>query len=239
MSVYYILVLPLSLLKPSQAVSAIYNEQSLLSPFPFIFPLWRDYENFHIVCWLGKDLALYLYLVYFMDVYLLWTLCVIPTAIIGIHFVILTFFVKSAFIDHIHYYSQFMWLSANFVWAFGEIFKPFGGDHDDAVSFMIFGVKSFITFRWWCSWLLVSAIFPIFILYMYWIPAAYLYREIDSTAVDSSSDVMSYQNSEYCSLLNVVKIRNPNEMNCNNNDNNNDNRRYGLFEEGSSSYLLI
>jgi hypothetical protein len=129
-------------------------------------------------------------------------------------------------------------------------------DDDDAVSFMIFGVKSFVTFRWWCSWVLVLAPFPIFIFYVYWIPAAYLNREIDRiTAVESSSDAMSYQNSEYCSLLNVVEIRNSNDMNNNNNNNNvmingessnnnnsyyeNCNRRYGLFEEGSDYECMI
>lgn len=183
MVVYYTIILPLSLLKPPHTVSEVFNEHGFTSPCPSVFPLWRDYENFHIVCWLGKDLALYFYLVYFIDDYFMWTVCVIPTALIGIHFIILTFFVKTSFVDHLHYYSQFMWLLANFVWAFGEIFKPFGV-HDDAIPFTTFNADSYSTMRWWCSWLLVAALLPLMFMYLYWIPATYSGR-IDRIHLDS------------------------------------------------------
>lgn len=169
---YYVIILPLGYLKPSEEVCAIFNEHGLLSPFPSLFPLWRDYENFHIICWLGKDLALYIYLVYFIDNFCMWTFFVVPTVLIGVHFIILTLFVKTSFIDHIHYYSQFMWVVANFFWAFGEIFEPFG-QHDDAVSFVRFDPLSYSTMRWWCAWILLSALITLAIMYVYWIIATY------------------------------------------------------------------
>ena len=176
LAVYYLIIRPLDLLKPSKEISDLYNENKLLSPFPLIFPLWRDYENFHIVVWLGKDIA---WNGSACDINVnwnvMWNIFTIPTILVGIHFVILTFAVKHAFIDHIHYIMLFLWVCANILWAFAELYLPFGA-LDDAIPITRISSDDYDYLRWWCAWVLILDLGMVASLYLYWIPASYLGR---------------------------------------------------------------
>ena len=56
--------------------------------------------------------------------YLVWIIFVIPTLTVAFDFVLVTLFSKGLFIDHMHYVAQLLWVSANILWAFGEIYYP-------------------------------------------------------------------------------------------------------------------
>lgn len=188
LGVYYAIIRPFDLLKPSKTINDFYNEHGMESPFPLLFPLWRDYENFHIVVWLGKDIA---WNGSFnnnnVNWNAMWNVFVIPTVLIGIHFVILTFTVKSMFIDHIHYISQFIWVSGNIVWAFGEMYHP-TGFHDDAIDVTYLSSNDYFYLRWWAGWIFVTALLILAPLYLYWIPATYFGLIPDSLLSEEEND---------------------------------------------------
>lgn len=54
---YYAVVLPCGWLKPTAAAKALADDQTLRSPFPWLFPELRDYECAHLVFWIGKDIS--------------------------------------------------------------------------------------------------------------------------------------------------------------------------------------
>lgn len=186
LGVYYLIIRPFGLLKPSQEISDLYNENQLESPFPLLFPLYRDYENFHMVVWLGKDIAWNgsaCENINNINWSIMWNIFTIPTILIGIHFVILTFSIKLAFIDHIHYIILFLWVSANIVWAFAELYSPLGS-LDDAVPLLDTSTESYEYLRWWSGWTLIVDIMVVILLYVYWISATYLgWIEIDKNEV--------------------------------------------------------
>ena len=93
----------------------IYEDAGLSSRFSY-FESWRQYENVHIVCWIGKDYA------WLTENRIMWVIFTIPTIMIAIDFVISTGYAKNMIIDHCYYISQFLWVSANVIWAYGELF---------------------------------------------------------------------------------------------------------------------
>ena len=109
-------------IKPSKASLRKYDESGLICRYPFIHS-WREYENLHILWWCGKDTA------WNLDIKEMWIVFAIPTVVMALDFVIATFYVKSGWIDHVHYAAQFIWVVANLVWAVGELWRL---DSDEA-----------------------------------------------------------------------------------------------------------
>jgi len=102
------------------------------------------------------------------------------------------------FVDGIHYIAQFIWVVGNLTWAAGEVFAPYDGAYDNAISFQeglrhhhiktkheVDDPSISVTYddistwdyahkspRWFACWLFVFALFPIFVLYFVLVPWA-------------------------------------------------------------------
>jgi len=88
LGIYYLIIRPLGLLKPSEKAISIYDDTGLTPRFPAIFNTWREYENIHILFWLGKDTA------WSTDIPSMWVVFVIPTLTIAFDFVLVTSMIK-------------------------------------------------------------------------------------------------------------------------------------------------
>lgn len=88
LGVYYFIIRPLGLLKPNADAVAIYDDTGLSTRFPLFFNTWREYENIHILFWLGKDTA------WSANVQSMWVIFVIPTLTIAFDFVLVTSMMK-------------------------------------------------------------------------------------------------------------------------------------------------
>ena len=83
--------------------------------FPF-FQTWRQYEQVHILFWIGKDFA------WNTGDAPLWYACSICTFLIAIDFVWESSQQANMGIEFVHYLSILLWVTANIVWAGGELF---------------------------------------------------------------------------------------------------------------------
>jgi hypothetical protein len=167
--VYYIFMRPMHIKPPSLESVDHYNETGLNPPFPGYFATWREYENCHILFWLCTDYA------WNTLNQPLWIITGIPTILIAADFVVSSFREPRLMIDHYHYLAQFLWFSANFIWAYGELFDP---QNDYPYSLFASDPNARLTCRWWSSWCLVTAYVPIIVLKILWIAKTRrLYRE--------------------------------------------------------------
>lgn len=55
--IYYLALKPLRIMNENTAKGDTYNTTGLECRFSWFFKSWREYENFHILLWIGKDLA--------------------------------------------------------------------------------------------------------------------------------------------------------------------------------------
>lgn len=161
---YHIFLRPVGLIKYNQEKAKLYESAGLVSRFEY-FQTWRQYEHSHTLFWLGKDWSWNQLNPYS------WIFFLIPTVLIAADFIITTWKSKKMTIDCMHYVAQLMWVMGNFTWALCEIFVLDSKD-DDKVVDNIFDVRfpSQYQGRWWASWVLFFAYFPVFGLYMIWLP---------------------------------------------------------------------
>ena len=156
--VFVLIIKPLDILRPSEEALEYFNERAhrkaILPPFVHS---WRDYENTHIFFWLGKDTA------WNSSVRSMWVIFVIPTLLIAGDFVISTFYVKTAIVDHAHYVAVMLWVLGNIVWAASETFDL---DPDTPYKLFSSSVNAVHVCRFWASWLLLSTYIPICMLYI-------------------------------------------------------------------------
>lgn len=148
-------------LEPNETAIKMYNEAGLKATFSY-FSTFRQYEHFHTLCWLGKDLC------WNTNNKYLWFIFVIPTFVISGDFIRLCSYNKKMTIDMAHYIAQFMWVLANIVWAFGELFVL---NVTDKKQYM-FNPTTY-SYRWCSAIILFCAWIPIIILYFFWIPLTY------------------------------------------------------------------
>lgn len=167
---YHIFVKILNFFQIKDNIKAdkMYNEAGLKSRFSY-FTTFRQYELFHIFCWLLKDLC------WNANIKVLWSIFVLPTFFISFDFIWLCSHNKKMTIDMCHYISQFIWVSANIIWAYGELFVTKFPDEPQKLFY-----PEKITYRWFSSVLLVCAWLPIIILYFLWIPLTY-FKHINTT----------------------------------------------------------
>jgi hypothetical protein len=114
-------------LNSNEKEDQIYNEVGLKSRFSF-FKTFKQYEHFHMFCWLGKDLC------WNGNVKVLWFLFVLPTFIISGDFIVLSIRNPVIIIDCAHYIAQFMWVTANISWAYQELFVDDMNDNPQNIS---------------------------------------------------------------------------------------------------------
>lgn len=129
------------------------------SRFP-CFSTWRQYEQIHILFWLGKDYA------WNTGDVPLWYICSISTLLIALDFIWETAQVEGLAIEVVHYLATFIWIVANMTWAIGELFYP---NRDYAYNLFSDSPIALVTCRWYSAWLLVFSIAPIVCLYFFWV----------------------------------------------------------------------
>lgn len=112
-----------------------------------------------------------------------------------------------------HYVSQFLWVTANIVWAFGELFVINGNDLPQTMF-----DPSVYSWRWASSIILFCAWIPIILLYFAWIPLTYFGYIGHNRNSESDVDIVMnpIQNKQYNSIQNTkenetneIEIKNP------------------------------
>jgi len=115
LGVYYLFLKPYNILKDDPKMTQLCLREGLIPRFSY-FKTWRQYEHFHTLCWLGKDLSWdqnnpYTYVVF-----------MIPTVLIAADFIHMSITKPKMLIDGVHYIAQLNWVLANAVWSMGELF---------------------------------------------------------------------------------------------------------------------
>jgi hypothetical protein len=122
LGVYYLVVRPFKLFKSGDPDALErYDSTGLPSRWPLLFSNWREYENIHILFWMGKDCA------WANGELIMWLIFVVPTVGIAWDLTWVSSQRKHMLLDHFHYLAQLIWVMSNAVWAGGEFFDP---DHD-------------------------------------------------------------------------------------------------------------
>ncbi len=75
--------------------------------------------------------------------------------------------VQGGLVNHIHYLMQFLWVMANLVWAYGEMFFPVV--YDDPLPIFPVTEQALYSMRWFSSWILVVAFVMGVALHVIWI----------------------------------------------------------------------
>lgn len=89
--------------------------------------------------------------------------------------------------DCVHYLAQLMWVVGNMMWALGNIFVNYNDD-DNATGLFFVTPAATVHMRWFASWVLFAAYWPIIILYIVWIPMT-LMGKFPESARDSMMEV--------------------------------------------------
>ena len=74
---------------------------------------------------------------------------------------------QGGLVNHIHYLMQFLWVMANLVWAYGELFFPVV--YDDPMPLFPVTLQDLHSMRWLSSWILVVAFVLGVVLHVVWI----------------------------------------------------------------------
>ena len=170
-TIYYVILRPLRIFpKPSQIALDDYNDSGVDPPahLSFMFRTGRQYENIHVYMWLGKDWA------WNAASPITWWISAIPTLYISIDFIYRSSFLRHGIINHIHFIVLFTWVTANLIWAWGEIYMA---DYDDVLP--LFPPEEYIedawlTCRWYSLWVLMISTCILVTMYAIWIPMSAL-----------------------------------------------------------------
>eukprot|EP01099_Mayorella_cantabrigiensis_P002369 TRINITY_DN2042_c0_g1_i1.p1 TRINITY_DN2042_c0_g1~~TRINITY_DN2042_c0_g1_i1.p1 ORF type:complete len:325 (-),score=34.71 TRINITY_DN2042_c0_g1_i1:181-1155(-) len=168
LGLYYFVVYPLKLLPPvSEEVDDIFDECPVVLPTALssVFPKLRNIENLHILCWLGKDTAWAFLIKPF------WIVFLIPTVVLSFIFFVVTSFQKHRFVSNMHYMMQCLWIAANILWAYGEIWEL---DDDLPWNIFNFSYEPTHTMRYYSSWVLFVSLLVAILIYLIWIPLTIL-----------------------------------------------------------------
>ena len=184
LAIYYLFIKPSGIkLSATSESSQMYDGTGLVPRFAY-FENWRQYENVHIVWWIGKDYA------WLTENQVMWVIFVIPTVLISIDFVICTGRTKRLMIDHCYYISQLLWVLANITWAYGELYLP--EELDEPRSPWVYDKYTKASMRWYSCWLLIFAYLPLVFLLCCWLPLmVWAYQSKDGRGVYISSYVQS------------------------------------------------
>eukprot|EP00242_Pyramimonas_sp_CCMP2087_P014724 CAMPEP_0198205060 /NCGR_PEP_ID=MMETSP1445-20131203/8539_1 /TAXON_ID=36898 /ORGANISM="Pyramimonas sp., Strain CCMP2087" /LENGTH=265 /DNA_ID=CAMNT_0043877207 /DNA_START=695 /DNA_END=1492 /DNA_ORIENTATION=- len=128
--------------------------------FPSVFVYWRDWANCQILFWSGKDLF------WLLEWETAWAVCALATLGHTLDMIRVTWMHS---VENLHYWAQLVWVIANMIWAFGDLFEPFKS-HSDPES-MFQAPSDWQNLRWWASWAILPSFLPILWLYILWVPA--------------------------------------------------------------------
>lgn len=148
---------PKNFIKNDSNLIAIYVRNGYFPYFTF-FENWKQYEFFHMVCWLTKDIGWC-----FLNQYI-WFPAVIMTLLISIDFIRYSVKGKRYAMDLTHYVIQLVWLIGNIVWSTGETFNL-----TRDTPHTIFSVPNPITSRWIASIIFTFAFAIIIAFNLTWI----------------------------------------------------------------------
>ena len=163
---YHILLRPFRVIPDDTKPLGKYYVIGLTPPISY-FATWRQYEQCHILFWMGKDLS------WIMGWKWSWLACLVPTYVIGIHFLWEALNTRRMTIECTFYLATILWITGNALWAFGELYC--GLDDDGVGPIFIFSMShvSREDLRYWASWALFIAYWPIIILLCIWMPLTY------------------------------------------------------------------
>jgi hypothetical protein len=162
---FHIFLKPFGVFQDYDYVNSTYHRPGLKSRFSY-FRNWRQYENAHTLCWLGKDLS------WNRQSAAPWIICLIPTVLIAADFIFITSHPKNRMMDDaVHYFSQLMWVIGNMLWAMGNIFVYADSDDNPRFIFKMYPTNAHL--RWAASWTLFAAFWPIIALYCVWLPLTF------------------------------------------------------------------
>eukprot|EP01041_Mallomonas_annulata_P003882 gene3882-7751_t len=179
LAIFYIIVLPLNLLPLSTAAKEAYDEMSLSSPYPYLFSTWREYENVHMILWLGKDCAWN-----HMNI-IMWYIFLIPTLLVAVDYVLNSAQHKDMLIEMSHYCAVLFWVCANAAWAVCDFYRA-GDDYPRtrAISVWTWTPEATENYRWRASLMFLLSLLPLVCLYAIWWPLS-LYKRLTSVSVFS------------------------------------------------------
>jgi hypothetical protein len=161
---YYVVVKPFKLLPAISDEAAAAYEVTDMEPHSFITPIiptWRQYENLHILFWLGKDAA------WMFAWPAMWWPFAALTVALAADFVATTSLHPGQGIHHAHYIAQALWVLSNLLWAFSDI--TYGEDLDPQPLLSPAGPRR--SLRWWAAWLLVAGLAGLAAVHAVWIAA--------------------------------------------------------------------
>mmetsp|Transcript_10719 Transcript_10719/g.18388 ORF Transcript_10719/g.18388 Transcript_10719/m.18388 type:complete len:419 (+) Transcript_10719:407-1663(+) len=127
--------------------------------FPLLFDDWRDWANLEVLFWAGKDLF------WNLGWRVPWAMCAVATLMHTADMLYVTWPLR---IENNHKWAQLIWVTANAMWAYGELFEPFK-DHSGPQTETL-APSDWRNLRWWAFWYLWLAFVPIISLYASWIP---------------------------------------------------------------------
>eukprot|EP01033_Poteriospumella_lacustris_P014852 gene14852-10620_t len=159
---FHLFLKPLGVFQSYDYANSPYDRPGLVPRFSY-FRHWRQYENAHTLCWLGKDLS------WNRLAPVPWVLCLVPTLLIAADFVFVTGHPKRRMLDDAaHYLAQLLWVVGNLLWALGNLFVD--ADTDDDPRFVFQMRPRGAHMRWYAAWALFAALWPIALLYCVWLP---------------------------------------------------------------------
>ena len=150
--VYHAVLLPFNLLPTTTEDALAPYADPEIEPHAVLAPLaptWRSYENLHVLFWLGKDTA------WSNSWPIMWWPFAALTVAIAADFVATTSLYPGRGVDHAHYVAQALWVLANLLWAFSELYY---GEEDPTPLFPADLAAAAAQPRWWCGWILVAAL---------------------------------------------------------------------------------
>ena len=192
-SSYYLIVVPYKRLfyhkksHPASSTPSYAPTETLSTGFPVLFQTWTDYENAHILFWLGKDCA------WNLEVPPMWVFFMVPTLMIGCDFAWKSMWKKRLVIDHAHYLAQLFWVLSNAVWAAVELFFDEDGPLDEPVSLLSWNATARQSGRWYASWVCVMACVPLVSLYVVWFWATATGRIVIPEELSLQNRLMLYE----------------------------------------------
>eukprot|EP00981_Chlorochromonas_danica_P007398 scaffold1709_cov158-Ochromonas_danica.AAC.8 len=165
---YYLIILPFNLLPCHPSALREYDDGTLPSRWP-CFANFRQYENLHMMFWIAKDLA-------WCQLHLsMWIVSMFLTLGVALDCILLGIRhraeIEDATVDIVHYCVSFLWIIGNSVWAYGDFFM---GDFNEPQGLWITAADTFLTARWYSSWILFLATIPIGVMYGIWISLTWL-----------------------------------------------------------------
>ena len=129
----------------------------------FKFEDWRDYENFQLFWWIGKDLAAV------SGSRAMFVIFYIPTILLNFYLINTSLNTRRVLVDHCHYLATFFWLFGTFIIQMGTLFLT---NHYNHYSFIFpTDQKVVYTTQYFGGWAYIVAWAPLIILHTIWLAA--------------------------------------------------------------------